>query len=134
MRAVEGSLANIVRLNIVFSNLNKDAERRTGLSVVQWCLLNRILVMPVSSAQRLAHAMGMHPSTLTQSLKLLSKKGYVFVAQDPRDSRRKLISLTRKGFEAIGECRAQMAAYEEKLGVVSRKLESVRMHLASITE
>ena len=66
----------------------------------------------------------MHPSTLTQSLKRLLKKDAVFVGEDPKDSRKKIVSLSRKGCallarfsEGIGDILAQTELIERSKGL-----------------
>lgn len=94
-------LTKLVRMNLAFHNLNKGAENKLGLSLVQHHLLITLRDMPGCSPQALAEAAGMHPSTLTQSLKRLKKKNAIFVGEDPKDSRKKILSLTRIGHKLI---------------------------------
>jgi DNA-binding MarR family transcriptional regulator len=103
MKKLESAFFSLFEMSIAIHALNKTAERKLGLSVVQWCLLRKLLDMPSCSAQGLAKAVGVHPSTLTQTLKRLEKKKLLFVAEDPRDSRKKLISLTRAGRDLLAE-------------------------------
>ncbi|MBL7716506.1 MAG: MarR family transcriptional regulator [Bdellovibrionales bacterium] len=86
-----------VDLNLAFHALNKAAEQRLGLSLVQYRLLETLRDMPGCAPNRLAETVGMHPSSLTQSLKRLNRKQALFVDEDPRDSRKKILSLTRLG-------------------------------------
>lgn len=95
------TIAHLVRMNLTFHNLNKSAELRLGLSLVQYYLLTILRDMPGCSPQNLADAAGMHPSTLTQSLKRLRRKQTVFVGEDPKDSRKKILSMTRNGCELL---------------------------------
>ena len=95
---MDGRVAELVRKSLLFHNLNKSAESQLGLSLVQYHLLVILRDMPGSSPQKLAEAAGMHPSTLTQSLKRLKKKEVLFIGKDPKDSRKKILSVTRKGF------------------------------------
>ncbi len=94
-------VARLVRMSLAFHNLNKTAEANLGLSLVQFHLLTIVKDMPACSPQKLAEAAGMHPSSLTQSLKRLQKKDVVFVAEDPKDSRKKIVSMTRQGMEHL---------------------------------
>ena len=90
-------IVRLVKMSLAFHNLNKKAESSLGLSLVQYYLLTAIRDMPACSLQRLADAVEMHPSTLTQSIKRLQKKECVFVAEDPKDSRKKILTMTRDG-------------------------------------
>jgi DNA-binding MarR family transcriptional regulator len=125
-------LSAVSSIGALLSHLNKDAERRTGMTIVQWCVLNQMIRMPASSAQRISDAVKVHPSTLTQTLKRLEHKGLIFIAQDPRDSRRKLISVTRMGADAIARSRLEMARIEGRLESIAAKLRAVESHLEEL--
>ncbi|MEK6704264.1 MAG: MarR family transcriptional regulator [Bdellovibrionota bacterium] len=100
---MDTEVAQLVKMSLVFHNLNKEAEARFGLSLVQYHLLVTLRDMPGCSQQKLADAAGMHPSTLTQSLKRLQRKRAVFVGEDPKDSRKKILSMTRSGRELLSK-------------------------------
>ena len=129
MPGSESSLITVFNVGLLLNGFNREAERNTGMSIVQWCVLNRMLEMPASPAQRISEALGVHPSTLTQTLKRLRKRGLIHVAQDPRDSRKKLISVTRRGFESLERTRGEMILYEKGLRAVAVKLQSIESHL-----
>ena len=98
---MDSKIIQLVRMNLAFHNLNKSAENRLGLSLVQYHLLITLRDMPGCSPQKLADAAGMHPSSLTQSLKRLQRKQTVFIGEDPKDSRKKILSMTRTGRDLI---------------------------------
>lgn len=97
----DAEISRWVRMSLAFHNLNKGAEGHLGLSLVQYYLLSVLRDMPGCSPQKLAAAVGMHPSSLTQSLKRLRKKKSLYVAEDPKDSRKKILSMTREGCELM---------------------------------
>ncbi len=100
-RKVTEQIAKLVKMSLAFHNLNKAVEAELGLSLVQYHLLFHLRDMPGSSPQALAKVVGMHASTLTQSLKRLNKRDLLFVGEDPRDCRKKMISLTLLGKLAL---------------------------------
>ncbi len=100
-KTLEIEVSRLVRENLEFHCLNKDAEAGFGLSLVQYHLLVALRDMPGCSPQQLADTLGMHPSTLTQSFKRLQRKEAIFVADDPRDARKKILSVTRRGQELL---------------------------------
>lgn len=106
--------------------INKDCERRYGMSVVQLVVMQFLVDRPATSAHALASAVGVHPSTLTQTLRRLCRKQFVFVGDDPRDLRRKMISVTKKGMEALEKSGAQMAADLSYVQAVEHELKIVR--------
>lgn len=102
------SIGDLVTMSLIFHNLNKMVEQRLGISLVQYHFLNTLRDMPACSPMLLAKAVGMHPSTLTQSLKRLQKKGFIFVSDAPKDSRKKILSLTRPGNSALVSFESQI--------------------------
>ncbi len=96
----ERSLLLLSKIGVQIHQLNRLFEKR-GMSLVQWCVLRNLVALPGSSAQELAAAVGVHPSTLTQSLKRLEQKGLLFVEDHPKDSRKKVLWATRVGKESV---------------------------------
>ncbi|MBL7543360.1 MAG: MarR family transcriptional regulator [Bdellovibrionaceae bacterium] len=127
----ESELLSLFRIGISIHNFNKITERELGLSLVQWCLLTKLIDMPAASAFALAKGVGVHPSTLTQSLKRLEKKGFVHVADDPRDCRRKMISLTRTGQEALQTAEEKMSTWKMNFSGVKKELVLIQEYLAN---
>lgn len=121
---------SLFRIGISIHNFNKISEREVGLSLVQWCLLRKLIDMPAASAFSLAKEVGIHPSTLTQTLKRLDKKGFVFATDDPKDSRRKLVSLTRTGRKAMQIAEEKMSVWRMNFSEVKNELLKVQQCLA----
>lgn len=132
MNASKHPLKSVFHVSLLLHNLNKEAERRTGLSIVQWSILKHLIEMPATSAQELSEAVRLHPSTLTQSLKRLIRKELIFVSEDPRDSRKKIISLTRKGKDALDRSDIQMEKIAEDLRSVQSELYAFEDYLSSL--
>ncbi len=114
----------LVQVGLAIHNLNKAAEQRLGLSLVQCHVLSALIELPGCSQLELAQATGVHPSTLTQTLKILERKKLVFIDEHPKDSRKKILIATRRGKEA-------QTAFAEGIGLVLSQLspahrESVR--------
>ncbi len=101
MQDLQFKVGELVQLNLAFHNLNKATEDNLGLSLVQYYLLNLLRDMPGCAPQRLANAAGMHPSTLTQSMKRFLRKKLIYVEEDPRDSRKKILGITICGHTAL---------------------------------
>ena len=132
MVAPRHPLKSAFHLSLLLHNLNKESERRTGMSIVQWSILKHLIEMPATSAQELSEAVMLHPSTLTQSLKRLIRKELIFVSEDPRDSRKKVISLTRKGKDALDFSSKHMEQLAADLTTIESELYSVEDGLASL--
>ncbi len=94
-------IPDLVKANLKFHQLNRVAEKNFGISIVQYHLIKIVKDIPGISPQSLARELQTHPSTLTQSIRRLLRKKAVFIAPHPKDSRKKLISLTRVGLQLI---------------------------------
>jgi len=132
MAAHKHPLKSVFHMSLLLHNLNKEAERRTGLSIVQWSILKHVLEMPGTSAQELSEAVKLHPSTLSQSLKRLIRKELILVMEDPRDSRKKIISLTRNGKEALDHAEKQMQEIASSLARAEKELYFLEECLSSL--
>ena len=95
------SISSLMELSLTLHQINKTLESKCGLSVVQWSLLKTLLNMPAVSPLVLAKALGVTPGTLTQTLTRLDRKKFLFMCDDPNDARKKMISITRLGKEAL---------------------------------
>ena len=96
----EHPVRSLVQVGLAIHNLNRAAEQKLGLSLVQYHVLSALTDLPGCSPQELAQASGMHPSTLTQTIKILERKGLLFTDEHPKDSRKKILLATRQGNEA----------------------------------
>lgn len=123
---IENQLVSLFRIGISIHNLNKRSEKHSGLSLAQWCALRQLIDMPAVTAHSLAKAVGIHPSTLTQTLKRLEKKELIFISDDPRDSRRKLITITRSGKDALENTSSQMQSWSKDLLLL--KVDISKLH------
>ena len=129
MNGHELSLHSIFHIGVSIHHLNKKTEKQIGLSIAQWCLLRQLVDMPGVSAFSLAKAAGIHPSTLTQTLKRLERKGFLFITEDPKDSRKKLISLTRPGRNAMESAGDRMKKWSAELSDMGGELQRVLSRL-----
>lgn len=95
------SLFRLLDLGLELQKINKILEVKYGLSIVQWSLLKNLLEMPAASPLALARSLKITPGTITQTLGRLSKKKFLFICEDPQDARKKMVSLTREGRDAL---------------------------------
>jgi DNA-binding MarR family transcriptional regulator len=121
------------QLGMEIERLSARMEQKASISLAQWSVLIRLKDLPACSAQDLAQAVGVHPSTLTQSLKRLEKKGYVFVGKDPKDSRKKILSLTRSGARRLEEARLILQPWRDKVEPKVRDMEALVEVLSKLT-
>ena len=122
-------LYDLFYVSLGVHHLSRTLERELGISFVQWYLLRHLVDLPAVSAQRLAGAVGLHPSTLTQSIKRLRKKNYLVIEGDPRDSRGKIIAITRHGRNALQAADRQLEIHFSGLGQIAPALTKLRAYL-----
>jgi DNA-binding MarR family transcriptional regulator len=113
------------QLGMEVERLSARMEQKCGISLAQWSVLIRLKDLPACTAQELANAVGVHPSTLTQALKRLEKKGYLFVGKDPRDSRKKILSLTREGTQRLEEVRLVLQPWRDRTETMVGAMENL---------
>ena len=94
-------VAGLVGLTLSLERLNRDLQKSGGITLTQFFVLQRLLHLPGISANQLAESVGVSPGTLTPMIKRLEEKELLFVSSDPRDARRRIISLTRQGKAAL---------------------------------
>lgn len=94
-------LTNLTKLHLGIQQLNKEVEQSCGLSLVQWHVLSNLVRMPATSPQLLANTIGITPGSLTQTLARLENKKWLFICEDSRDARKKMVSITRLGKQTV---------------------------------
>lgn len=129
MNSSEKIFFSLFHIGVAINQLNKRSEKQFGLSLVQWCLLRNLVDMPAVTAHSLASAVGVHPSTLTQTLKRLERKKYIFIMEDPADSRKKLISITRLGKNIMETTSNKISTLPIGLMKLEKELRFIQSHL-----
>ncbi|GIL16820.1 MAG: hypothetical protein BroJett040_05710 [Oligoflexia bacterium] len=129
MNKMERHFISLFHIGIAIHHFNKHSERYLGLSLVQWCLLKHLIDMPAVSAHALAKAVGIHPSSLTQTLKRLERKKYIFIIGDPQDTRKKVISITRSGKDILDTTSEKMNNWSKGLSGLGNELVSIQSYL-----
>lgn len=122
-------LISLFQVGNTIHQLNKQTEKKLGLSLVQWCVLKKLIDMPASAAASLAKAVDVHPSTLTQTLRRLERKKYIFIMEDPKDSRKKLISITRNGKEKYDNASLQINRLSDYLKPLNNEINRIQICL-----
>ena len=92
----------------------------TGLRSTQYSLLLHISLFDSPSVSELGEKLLLDQTTVTRNIAILKKQGYVVLAKDENDARRKSISLTEKGrqklTEAVPVCKLAQDKIEQGLG------------------
>ncbi len=128
---IEESLSSLMALNLTFQSINKILEAKYGLSIVQWSFLKTLAERPISSPLALAKALNVTPGTLSQTTMRLEKKKYIFVCNDPKDARKKMISLTRSGKETLDSIDQSYCHIFSSIRSVVNELKAVENFLSS---
>jgi DNA-binding MarR family transcriptional regulator len=88
--------ANLRRASRAVTQLYEQELRPTKLRITQLTILKALSTVPDARQGGLAYAMGLDPTTLTRTLSLLRRQGYIAI-QRGRDRRERILSLTGKG-------------------------------------
>jgi DNA-binding MarR family transcriptional regulator len=108
-----------------------DALRPCGLKATQHALLTQIRHLEAPTIKQLADELVMDLSALGHTLKPLERDGYIALVGDPRDRRRKRVSLTPDGVAKLDEAsrhwRVAQSRFDAAFG--PRKAEKLRKAL-----
>jgi DNA-binding MarR family transcriptional regulator len=88
--------------------------RKTGLEASQFGLLTALATAGEANQKRLSAGFAMDSTTLTRTLKLMLKEGWLVVRRG-KDRRERLFSLTEAGKRQIAEAQPSWLAAEKKL-------------------
>lgn len=126
---IEEPLSNLMALNLTFQAINKILEAKYGLSIVQWTFLKTLAEMPAIAPLALARVLKVTAGTLSQTTVRLEKKKYLFVCGNPKDARKKMISLTRSGKEALNSIDKNYKLIFSGIQNVSNELKAIETFL-----
>jgi DNA-binding MarR family transcriptional regulator len=105
---------NLRRLTRVITRTYDRELRKTGLEITQFAMLTALDVTGEANQKRLSAGFAMDSTTLTRTLGLLLKQGWVQVKRG-RDRRERLFSLTRAGKRQMAEAQPCWELAEQKL-------------------
>lgn len=125
----EEPLADLLKVSLVFQQINKALEAKIGLSLVQWFLLRTLKAMPAVGPLELARALGITQGTLSQSMRRLSRKNLILVCDDPKDARKKIVSLTRDGKRVLDQSTAEFKQVFEGLRGLNGPIAEIKGYL-----
>ncbi|OFZ18254.1 MAG: hypothetical protein A2Z20_10710 [Bdellovibrionales bacterium RBG_16_40_8] len=128
---IEEPLSNLMSLNLIFQAINKTLEAKYGLSIVQWSFLKTLAGMPAIAPLALAKALRVSPGTLSQTTMRLEKKKYIFVCNDPKDARKKMISLTRSGKDTLDSIDKSYTLIFSNIQNISSELKTIEIFLCN---
>jgi DNA-binding MarR family transcriptional regulator len=126
---------NLRRLARVVSRIYDQELRKAGLEITQFGLLTALAATGEANQKRLSAGLGMDSTTLTRTLGLVRKQGWVRVRRG-QDRRERLFRLTRAGEGQLAAAQPHWERAEHKLrqqlGAAGWK--SMRETVSRITE
>src|SRR5438105_15258622 len=105
---------NLRRLTRVITRIYDQELRKAGLEITQFGLLTALAATGEASQKRLSAGFAMDSTTLTRTLGLLRKQGWVQVKRG-KDRRERLFSLTGAGKRQLAEAQPYWEGAEQKL-------------------
>jgi len=112
---------NLRRLTRIVTRIYDQEIRKAGLEITQFGLLTALATAGEANQKRLSAGFVMDSTTLTRTLSLLVKAGWVQVRRG-KDRRERLFSLTRAGKRQLAEAQPYWESAEQRL---RRKLGNV---------
>jgi DNA-binding MarR family transcriptional regulator len=105
---------NLRRLTRAVTRIYDQELRKAGLEITQFGLLTALAQTGEANQKRLSAGFAMDSTTLTRTLGLLRKQGWVHVKRG-NDRRERLFSLTRAGKRQMVEAQAHWKLAEQRL-------------------
>lgn len=81
------------------------SKKKLSMTVVEFALLYRLSVISEDeiTQQQFANLEGKHKSVILKQINFMEQKGWVLRVDDVSDKRKNMVSLTRKGVEALNK-------------------------------
>ena len=105
---------NLRRLSRVVTRIYDQELRRAGLEITQFGLLTALAAVGEANQKRLSAGFAMDSTTLTRTLGLLRRQGWVRVRHG-KDRRERLFHLTRAGRRQMAEAQPRWERAERRL-------------------
>ena len=105
---------NLRRVTRVVTRIYDQELRKTGLEITQFGLLTALAATEEANQKRLSEGFAMDSTTLTRTLGLLLKQGWVRVRRG-KDRRERLFRLTQVGKRQLAEAQRYWERAEQRL-------------------
>jgi DNA-binding MarR family transcriptional regulator len=105
---------NLRRVTRIVTRIYDGELRKAGIEITQFGLLTALATAGESNQKRLSAGFAMDSTTLTRTLALLLKEGWVQV-KPGKDKRERVFSLTHAGKRKIAETQPHWERAEERL-------------------
>jgi DNA-binding MarR family transcriptional regulator len=126
---------NLRRATRVVTRIYDQELRNAGLEITHFGLLIALAATEEANQKRLSAGFAMDSTTLTRTLRLLLKQGWVRVKRG-RDRRERLFSLTRAGMRKMSEAQPYWERAERRLrqGLGDAGWKSMKEMVSQMTE
>ncbi len=105
---------NLRRLTRIVTRIYDQELRKAGLEITQFGLLTALAATGETNQKRLSAGLAMDSTTLTRTLGLIRKQGWVRVRRG-KDRRERLFGLTRAGKRQLTEAQPHWERAEHRL-------------------
>jgi len=102
----------VAKMNRMLHSRLEESMQKSGVSVEQWRILNRLREHDGQSMGELARTVLMNHPALTKTIDRMVANGLVHRAPDEEDQRRVLVYLTDRGVAQLGELTRKAKAHE----------------------
>ena len=106
--------ANLRRASRIVTQLYDEELRRAGMRVTQFTLLQALIQMENASQGGMADVLGLDSTTLTRTLTLLRRKGWI-QANRGEDRRQIRLTLTAEGLRQYGRAKPYWLSAHRRL-------------------
>jgi DNA-binding MarR family transcriptional regulator len=105
---------NLRRVTRIMTRIYDQELRKAGIEITQFGLLTALTLTGEANQKRLSAGFAMDSTTLTRTLGLMRKQGWVRVRRG-KDRRERLFSLTRAGERRLAEAQPHWEMAERRL-------------------
>ena len=88
-----------VLANKLSSGASRLYLKRFGIGIIEWRVMAMVAIEPDIAPARITQIIGLDKASVSRESRRLEEKGYLAVAEDPSNQRRKLLSLTPLVYE-----------------------------------
>ena len=118
---------NLRRLTRMVTRIYDRELRKAGIEVTQFGLLTALAIAGEANQKRLSAGFAMDSTTLTRTLALLRKQGWIHV-RPGKDRRERVFRLTRAGKKQIAAAQPHWQAAEQRLRKILGPASWKQMH------
>lgn len=118
---------NLRRLTRMVTRIYDQELRKAGIEVTQFGLLTALAIVGEANQKKLSAGFAMDSTTLTRTLGLLRKQGWIHV-RPGKDRRERVFRLTRAGKQQITAAQPYWQAAEQRLRKILGPASWKQMH------